>query len=72
MKLGYDIFRHLEDGSPIWVAQVNSIGEAKVKLESLQGSSPGQYFVRDAESGKVVEGLGPLGTSWVRNQPSRS
>jgi hypothetical protein len=58
MKLGYDIFRQLDDGSPLWVAQVDSIGEAKKKLMSLLASTPGQYFVRDAATGAVMPGLG--------------
>jgi hypothetical protein len=61
MKLGYDIFCQLDDGSPLWVAQVDSVGEAKKKLVSLLASTPGQYFVRDAATGEVVSGLASPG-----------
>jgi hypothetical protein len=54
MKLGFDIFRRLEDGSPLWVAQANSLDEARTRLAALRQISPGQYFVRDAETGQSI------------------
>jgi hypothetical protein len=59
MKLGYDIFRKLDDGSPVWVAQANSLVAARKVLKSLQLSSPGDYFLRDAETGKVISDPSP-------------
>jgi hypothetical protein len=47
MKLGFDIFRRLDDGSPLRLAQVHSLAEARAKVEALRKRSPGQYFVRD-------------------------
>lgn len=55
MKLGFDIFRRLDDGTPLWVAQVNSLVEARAKLTALRQFSPGNYFVRDAETGQSFE-----------------
>jgi hypothetical protein len=54
MSLGYDIFRQLGDGSPLWIAHVKTIGEAKVKLSTLQQSNPGEYFLRNAGSGELM------------------
>jgi hypothetical protein len=54
MRLGFDIFRRLDDGSPLWVAQVSSIAEAHARLEALLRYSPGRYFVRDAETGQCI------------------
>jgi hypothetical protein len=54
MRLGFDIFRRLDDGSPLWVAQVSSIAEAQASLEALRQYSPGRYFVRDAETGQYI------------------
>ncbi len=54
MKLGFDIFRRLDDGSPLWLAQVHSLAEARAKVEALRRRSPGQYFVRDAETGQSI------------------
>jgi hypothetical protein len=72
MKLGYDIFRQLENGSPLWIAQVDSLDEAKNKLDSLIRSSPGQYFVRDAENGKVIQRMGFSGSSGSEDEQSQS
>ncbi len=54
MKLGFDIFRRLDNGSPLWVAQADSLQEAKRKLEAVRQLSPGKYFVRDAETGQAI------------------
>jgi hypothetical protein len=52
--VGFDIFRRVEDASPLWVAQVNSLGEVRARLAALRHRSPGQYFVRDAETGQFI------------------
>jgi hypothetical protein len=54
MKLGFDIFRRLDDGSPLWVAQANSVAEVRARLVALRQFSPGHYFVRDAETGQSI------------------
>jgi hypothetical protein len=54
MKLGFDVFRRLDDGSPLWLAQVNSLAEARAKVDDLRQRSPGQYFVRNAETGQSI------------------
>ena len=54
MRLGFDIFRRLDDGSPLWVTQVSSIADAQARLEALRQYSPGHYFVRDAETGQCI------------------
>lgn len=54
MKLGYDIFRQLDDGSPIWVANVQTRTQAEQKVIFLRHSAPASYFVRDAETGAVI------------------
>jgi hypothetical protein len=36
----------------LWVAQVNSLAEARARFATLQRLSPGQYFIREAETGK--------------------
>jgi hypothetical protein len=55
MKLGFDIFRRLDDGTPLWVARVNSLVEVRARLTALRQLSPGNYFVRDAETGQSIE-----------------
>jgi len=59
MSLGYDIFRKLNDGNPLWIADVVSLSEAKKQVELLVSQSPAAYFVRDASTGKVVFSIPP-------------
>jgi hypothetical protein len=54
MKLGYDIFRQLDDGSPIWIANVQTRAQAQQKVTTLRSSVPARYFVRDAETGALI------------------
>jgi hypothetical protein len=58
MGLGYDIFKKLDDGSPLWVMQAATLDEAKRHLESLARTGPGQFFVRDASTGEVLSDPG--------------
>jgi hypothetical protein len=62
MKFGFDIFRQLDDGSPIWIANVATRAKAEQQVASLRLSTPARYFIRDAESGAIVNDFGP-GTS---------
>jgi hypothetical protein len=54
MKVGYDIFRQLDDGSPIWVANVHMHAQALEKVAALRRSAPARFFVRNAETGAVI------------------
>jgi hypothetical protein len=54
MGLGYDIFRELSDGKPLWIAQASTLQEAQEKLETLARTVPAKYFIRDAASAKIV------------------
>lgn len=54
MSLGYDIFRELSDGNPLWIAQASTLEEAQEKLEMLARTVPAKYFIRDAASAKIV------------------
>jgi hypothetical protein len=58
MKLGFDIFKQLDDGSPIWVRNVQTRAQAQREMTSLLPSVPARYFVRDAETGAVVTDFG--------------
>jgi hypothetical protein len=60
MGLGYDIFKKLDDGSPLWIMQVAVLDDAKKKLEALVSATPAEYFIRDASTGEVVVKLGPV------------
>jgi hypothetical protein len=54
MKLGFDIFRQLDDGSPIWIANVQTRTQAQQKVATLRPTVPARYFVRDAVTGAVI------------------
>jgi hypothetical protein len=54
MKLGYDIFRQLDDGSPIWIANMQTRTQAQQKVATLRPTVPARYFVRDADTGAVI------------------
>ena len=63
MKFGFDIFRQLADGSPIWITNLPTCEQAQREISALQRSAPARYFIRDAETGGVVNYFepGPLG-----------
>jgi hypothetical protein len=61
MCLGFDVFRKLDDGHPLWIAEFASIEEAKTNLQMLTSKAPAEYFIRDASSGVIVFKFVPNG-----------
>jgi hypothetical protein len=62
MDLGFDIFRKLDDGTPLWIKQVATLDDGKKHLETLISSVPGEYFIRDASTGEIIfkwDGVSP-------------
>jgi hypothetical protein len=53
MKMTYDIFRRLPSG-PVWIEAVPDLEHAKMRLTNLTESRPGDYFVYDVSSAKIV------------------
>ena len=53
-SLGFDIFRKMEDGHPLWIAEAAILEKAKTQLHALASKAPGEYFIRDASTGEVV------------------
>jgi hypothetical protein len=62
MNLGFDIFRKLGDGSPLWVTHAPTLKEARDKLDTLVRTLPAEYFIRDATNANIVARIG-LATS---------
>jgi hypothetical protein len=60
MDLGFDIFRTLDDGTPLWIKQVATLDDGKKQLEALVSAEPAEYFVRDASTGEIVLRLGAI------------
>jgi hypothetical protein len=54
ISLGFDIFRKMEDGHPLWIAEVTVLAQAKEQLQALASKAPGEYFIRDASTGQIV------------------
>jgi len=53
-SLGFDIFRTLDDGHPLWIAEVTTLDQAKTNLHALALKSRGKYFIREASTGEIV------------------
>jgi hypothetical protein len=49
-----DIFRKLPDGQPMWIKAVEGFDEAKREVSELARFSPGDYFIFDTRTGRVV------------------
>ena len=60
MDLGFDIFRTLDDGTPLWIQQVPTLEEGKKHVEALISATPGEYFIRDASTGEIALRLGGI------------
>jgi hypothetical protein len=49
-----DIFRKLPDGQPMWIKAVEGFDEAKRQVFELAKLSPGDYFIFDTRTSRVV------------------
>jgi hypothetical protein len=54
MGLGYDIFKKLQDGSPIWIMQAATLEDARNQVKALLSAESGEYFIRNASTGEVL------------------
>jgi hypothetical protein len=59
MGVGYDIFRNVRFGGPIWITTVATRGEVQQTLHALEWVDPGDYFTREVPSGEIVQGRVP-------------
>jgi hypothetical protein len=50
----FDIFLRQSDGHPIWVKAVETLDEAKRQIATLAEAVPGDYFIFNAMSGRVI------------------
>jgi hypothetical protein len=58
MDLGFDIFRTLDDGTPLWIKQVATLDDGRKALDALISTAPAEYFIRDAATGEIVLRMG--------------
>jgi len=54
METEFDIFLRLPDGKPLWVEAVEGYERAKVHIEKLAETSPGDYFIFNSRTGQIV------------------
>jgi hypothetical protein len=54
MNETYDIFRDLAETGPIWIEAVQGLENARVRLQNLCQAHPGDYFVYDPSTAKVI------------------
>jgi hypothetical protein len=54
MSEGYDILRDQHHGSPVLIVTVATRGKVEQTLQALQWVEPGDYFAREAKSGRIV------------------
>jgi len=56
-----DIFRRDLHGSPVWIDSVEDLRAAKIRLSQLV-SEPGEYFVFDQRTNRIVANFVRLGS----------
>jgi hypothetical protein len=56
-----DIFRREVHGSPVWIDSVEDLRTAKIRLSQLV-SKPGEYFVFDQRTNRIVANVVRLGS----------
>jgi hypothetical protein len=54
MMSSFDIFQKLPNGIRLWVCSASSLQEARDRLATLQQSDPGEYYVCDLASRRVM------------------
>jgi len=59
----FDMFRNDALGSPVWIGVVGDLESARRRLSQLASAFPGEYFVFDPQSSKIIERIG-------RNNPN--
>lgn len=50
----YDIFRDFPDSGPIWIESIQGLENATGRLRNILEIRPGDYFVYDTASAKIV------------------
>ena len=54
MGFGYDIFKKLRDGSPIWIMQGTTLEDARNHVKALLSAECAEYLIRNAATGEVL------------------
>jgi len=55
----FDILRVLKDGAPLWMEAVQTLEEAKARVQQLAATEPGTYVIFSQKTGnKILMGAG--------------
>ena len=57
MHSKFDIFKRLKDGTSLWIAAVEGLGEARNRTNRLAIVVPGNYLIYSEEKGLVIESV---------------
>ena len=68
MRPSLDLFRRNKDGNYIWLEAGGDLKAAKLRLQELSASTPGEYLLFDRSTAQIIERLRnddvpPLGMS---------
>jgi hypothetical protein len=61
----FDLVRKDVHGDPIWIDSATDLGTARLRLTELAAHFPGEYFVFDQTSRRVVANLVGLGSDQI-------
>jgi hypothetical protein len=57
MRSSLDLFRRNKDGDYIWLEAGEDLKAAKLRLQELRASAPGEYLLFDRLSAQIIERL---------------
>jgi hypothetical protein len=57
MRCSLDLFRRNEDGEFIWLEAGEDLKAAKLRLQELSASTPGEYLLFDRATAQIIERL---------------
>jgi hypothetical protein len=55
MRPKFDIFKRLRDGTSLWILAVETLEEARNRMNRLVVVAPGDYLIYSQERGLIVE-----------------
>ncbi len=62
---GFDLFKKDVHGDPIWIDSATDLGTARLRLTQLAARFPGEYFIFDQSSHRIVANLVGLGSDQI-------
>jgi hypothetical protein len=57
MRPSLDLFRRDKDGKFVWLEAGEHLNAAKLRLQELSASAPGEYLLFDRSTAQIIERL---------------